>query len=78
MQIYQAAYQHHIETQIFPYFDQIQEEKQYGHLVILLGWIDDYETMLSRAGLDSTNLVNLKTKVKVLMPYFLDHNRKIV
>jgi hypothetical protein len=42
MEIYQTAYQHHIETQIFPYFDQIQEEKQYGHLVILLGWIDDY------------------------------------
>jgi hypothetical protein len=34
--------------------------------------------MLSRAGLDSTNLVNLKSKVKILMPFFLDHNRKIV
>jgi hypothetical protein len=44
----------------------------------LLGWIDDYEMMLSRAGVDSTNLANLKTKVKILMPYFIDHNRKIV
>jgi hypothetical protein len=33
---------------------------------------------MGRAGLDSTNLINLKSKVKVLMPYFLDHNRKIV
>ena len=34
--------------------------------------------MLSRAGVDSTNLANLKTKVKILMPYFIDNNRKIV
>jgi hypothetical protein len=47
-------------------------------LVILLGWIDDYETMLSRAGVDSTNLTNLKCKVKILMPHFIDHNKKIV
>jgi len=40
-----------------------------------LGWIDDYETMLSRAGLDSTNLVSLKSKVKLMMPFFIDHNR---
>ncbi len=44
----------------------------------MLGWIDDYETMLSRAGVDSTNLANLKSKVKILMPFFIDHNRKIV
>jgi hypothetical protein len=44
----------------------------------LLGWIDDYESMLSRAGLDSTKLTNLKIKVKILMPFFIDHNRKIV
>ena len=43
-----------------------------------MGWIDDYETLLSRAGLDSTNLVYLKSKVKVLMPKFIDHNQKIV
>ena len=78
MEIYQKAYQQHIETEIIPYFDQIEEEKQYGHLIILLGWIDDYETMLSRAGVDSTNLANLKSKVKILMPFFIDHNRKIV
>ena len=46
--------------------------------MILLGWIDDYESMLSRAGLDSNKLINLKVKVKNLMPFFLDHNRKIV
>lgn len=63
---------------VLPYFDKIEEDSQYGHLVVLLGWIDDYETMLGRAGLDSTNLVNLKSKVKVLMPLFIDHNRKIV
>ena len=63
---------------IVPYFDQIEEENQYGNLVVLLGWIDDYEAMLSRAGLDSNNLINLKTKVKVMMPFFIDHNRKIV
>jgi hypothetical protein len=34
--------------------------------------------MLSRAGLDSTKLTNLKVKVKILMPFFIDHNRKIV
>lgn len=43
-----------------------------------MGWIDDYETMLSRAGLDSTNLVSLKSKVKILMPHFIDHNQKLV
>ncbi len=47
-------------------------------MVILLGWIDEYELMLSRAGLDSTNLVNLKSKVKLMMPSFLDHNRKLI
>ena len=46
--------------------------------MVLLGWIDDYETMLARAGLDSNNLVDLKSKVKIMMPYFIDHNRKIV
>ncbi len=61
-----------------PYFDQIEEENQYGNLVVLLGWIDDYETMLSRAGLDSTNLVSLKSKVKLMMPFFIDHNRELV
>lgn len=61
-----------------PYFDQIEEESQYGNLVVLLGWIDDYETMLSRAGLDSTNLVSLKSKVKLMMPFFIDHNRELV
>ena len=44
----------------------------------MLGWIDDYETMLGRVGIDSANLANLKSKVKILMPYFIDHNRKIV
>ena len=34
--------------------------------------------MLSRAGLDSTNLLNLKMKVKILMPHFIDHNQKIL
>lgn len=34
--------------------------------------------MLSRAGLDSTKLTNLKVKVKILMPHFIDHNRMIV
>lgn len=71
-------YQRNIEAKIFPYFDEIEEEKQYGNLVILLGWIDDYESMLSRAGVDSTKLTNLKVKVKILMPFFIDHNRTIV
>lgn len=44
----------------------------------LLGWIDDYENLLSRAGLDATNLVDLKSKVKILMPHFIDHNQKLV
>lgn len=61
-----------------PYFDQIEEESQYGNLVVLLGWIDDYETMLARAGLDSTNLVSLKSKVKLMMPFFIDHNRELL
>ena len=43
-----------------------------------MGWIDDYETMLSRAGMDATNLVSLKSKVKILMPFFIDHNRKLI
>ena len=34
--------------------------------------------MLGRVGVDSSNLANLKSKVKILMPYFIDHNRKIV
>ncbi len=34
--------------------------------------------MLSRAGLDSTNLVSLKSKVKLMMPFFIDHNRELV
>lgn len=46
--------------------------------MLLLGWIDDYETMLSRAGVNSSNLANLKSDVKILMPYFIDHNRTIV
>jgi hypothetical protein len=78
MELYQSEYQRNIEGKIFPYFDQIEEEKQYGNLVILLGWIDEYESMLARAGLDSTKLTNLKVKVKVLMPFFIDHNRKLV
>lgn len=47
-------------------------------MVTLLGWIDDYENMLERAGLDSTNLLHLKTKVKILMPFFINHNQKIL
>ena len=78
MELYQVEYQRNIEAKIFPYFDEIEEEKQYGNLVILLGWIDDYESMLSRAGVDSTKLTNLKVKVKILMPFFIDHNRTIV
>jgi hypothetical protein len=34
--------------------------------------------MLSRAGVDSSNMANLKAKVDKLMPAFLDHNKKIV
>ena len=34
--------------------------------------------MLGRVGVDSSNLANLKSKVKILMPFFIDHNRKIV
>lgn len=28
--------------------------------------------------MNSSNLANLKSDVKILMPYFIDHNRKIV
>lgn len=34
--------------------------------------------MLTRAGMDSSNLVGLKSKVKIMMPMFIDHNRKFV
>jgi hypothetical protein len=34
--------------------------------------------MLGRAGLDSNNLLSLKMKVKIMMPFFIDHNRKLV
>jgi len=34
--------------------------------------------MLARAGIDSTNLVSLKSKVKLMMPFFIDHNRELV
>lgn len=78
MELYQQQYQLNIEKHIVPYFELIENEDQYGHLVALLGWIDDYETLLSRAGLDSTNLVVLKSKVKILMPRFIDHNQAIV
>lgn len=44
----------------------------------LFAWIDDYETMLSRAGVDSSNMANLKSKVEKLMPNFIEHNKKIV
>jgi hypothetical protein len=78
MELFQKAYKENIEKYIVPYFDRIEEENQYGNLVVLLGWIDDYETMLARAGLDSTNLVSLKSKVKLMMPFFIDHNRDLV
>lgn len=78
MEVFQKEYKENIEKYIVPYFDRIEEENQYGNLVVLLGWIDDYETMLARAGLDSTNLVSLKSKVKLMMPFFIDHNRELV
>jgi len=28
--------------------------------------------------MDATNLVSLKSKVKILMPFFIDHNRKLI
>jgi hypothetical protein len=34
--------------------------------------------MLSRAGVDSSNMANLKAKVDKLMPAFLEHNKKLV
>ena len=34
--------------------------------------------MLSRAGIDSSNMANLKSKVKLMMPNFIDRNRETV
>ena len=42
MDIYQQQYQANIEKHVLPFFELIEEEAQYGDLVALLEWIDDY------------------------------------
>jgi hypothetical protein len=39
----------------------------------MLNWVDSYEALLSRVGLQNDAYVMLRSKVKSYMPFFLEH-----
>ena len=59
-EVYQQRYQKNIQEKIMPHMDLLTEEKQYGNLLALMTWIEDYEAVLSRAGVASTSYIELK------------------
>lgn len=67
-----------IEKYVMPKFEVIAEEKEYGNLLVLLTWIEDYECILERAGVTSDNYIILKSKVKEIMPFFIEHNQALI
>lgn len=77
-ELYQARYQKNIQEKIMPHMELLTEEKQYGNLLALMTWIEDYEAVLSRAGVSSTSYIELKLEVKKLMPLFIDHNQSLL
>jgi hypothetical protein len=52
-ELYQSRYQKNIQEKILPHMEMLTEEKQYGNLLLLMTWIEDYEAVLSRAGVAS-------------------------
>jgi hypothetical protein len=58
--------------------DEEEVKKSYGTLISLLNWVDSYEELLSRVGLNHDSYVMLKSKVKYYMPFFLDHIQELI
>lgn len=56
----------------------LKEEGQYGNLLALMTWIEEYEAVLANAGVNSMNYAVLKAKVKELMPMFIEKNQKLL
>lgn len=40
-----------------PHMELLTEEKQYGNLLALMTWIEDYDAVLSKAGVSSNSYV---------------------
>ncbi|KAL4478016.1 hypothetical protein ABPG72_013455 [Tetrahymena utriculariae] len=72
--VYESKYRENIEKRVLPYLDDESKIKeQYGTPIKLIQWVNDYEKMLSKAGLETTDYQLLKAKALQYMPLFQDH-----
>lgn len=56
------SYRKNIEARIMPFLDDEDKIKEsYGVLIALLTWLDSYETILKRAGIEEADYSMLKS-----------------
>ena len=72
--LFEEQYRLNIEKRILPFLeDEKKVTESYGTLISMLNWVDSYEALLSRVGLQNDAYVLLRSKVKSYMPFFLEH-----
>lgn len=78
-QVYESRYRDNIERRVLPGLeDENRIRESFGTPIKLIQWVNDYEKMLAKAGLESTDFQLLKAKAVQYMPLFQDHLREFM